>query len=355
MRCSAAPLPLLAVLLACAPAALAGGGPSHGTTWERGGEPEFGRRGGERPEPTARTIPYWSASFTDPGNGETYPFSMVGAEPRSGRATTVPTEIVPLRLNFVAGRQDTQSLAQPEVGYAAPQPLSVSLDASGDAALTVASPVFQAYRHAALLGGDTTQAGDAFMRAQFGRIGSSYHVLLGQPRVVQAVTIDVPQRRGVAVVNPRGVLEGRVDEDWLARRVERLVGELDLDPATLPIFLTHDVVLYANDDYTSCCVIGLHGASRLSARPSKRVWTYVFAAYLTPGTFRGFGTPVGGLADVHALSHEVTEWLDDPFLDNRVQPWLAPTAGPPRGPPPPRARGPPPPGSAPPPPPPGGG
>ena len=56
------------------------------------------------------------------------------------------------------------------------------MDATGhDVAQTVASPVFQAYAHPSILGGDTTQAGDAFMRAQFGRIGSGYHVLLGSP------------------------------------------------------------------------------------------------------------------------------------------------------------------------------
>ena len=28
-----------------------------------------------------------------------------------------------------------------------------------------------------------------------------------------------------------------------------------------------------------------------------------------------------GLGDIHALSHEVSEWYDDPFVNNLVQPW----------------------------------
>lgn len=41
-----------------------------------------------------------------------------------------------------------------------------------------------------------------------------------------------------------------------------------------------------------------------------------------------FGTIPGypPIADIHALSHEVAESLDDPFVINAVQPWLTPTA-----------------------------
>lgn len=64
--------------------------------------------------------------------------------------------------------------------------------------------------------------------------------------------------------------------------------------------------------------------------------TFIYAAWTKPGTYSGFlsdytGTrtaprPTRGLADIHALSHEVSEWLDDPFVNNAVQPWLTPTA-----------------------------
>ena len=33
-----------------------------------------------------------------------------------------------------------------------------------------------------------------------------------------------------------------------------------------------------------------------------------------------------GLGDIHALSHEVSEFYDDPFVNNTVEPWLTPTA-----------------------------
>src|SRR5437762_1031368 len=151
LRPAAMRLALFALLatLSYAPAAAAAPAPPRPTpTWERDARPKFEQKGGAKPLRTTRTIPYWSSSFADPTNGVTYPFTMVGADPRTGASTTVPTEIIPLRFNFVAGKQNTQSLALPEFGYPAPAPLAVSMDATGhDVAQTVASPVFQAYAH----------------------------------------------------------------------------------------------------------------------------------------------------------------------------------------------------------------
>src|SRR5919199_6983915 len=58
----------------------------------------------------AITIPHFSFEFTDPTNGVTYPTTMVGSDPRGGGSTTVHTVIVPLKMNFVAGGQNTSAL-----------------------------------------------------------------------------------------------------------------------------------------------------------------------------------------------------------------------------------------------------
>jgi hypothetical protein len=44
--------------------------------------------------------------------------------------------------------------------------------------------------------------------------------------------------------------------------------------------------------------------------------TYAFAAYSDPGIFTA-----SGIRDIHALSHEVGEWMDDPFGNNIVPTW----------------------------------
>ena len=58
--------------------------------------------------------------------------------------------------------------------------------------------------------------------------------------------------------------------------------------------------------------------------------TFAWASWVRPGTYpRLQGSPRQtdwALQDIHALSHEISEWADDPFVNNLVQPWLTPTA-----------------------------
>ena len=55
--------------------------------------------------------------------------------------------------------------------------------------------------------------------------------------------------------------------------------------------------------------------------------TFAWASYVAPGIY---ARPNGGtdwaLQDIHAVSHEIAEWADDPFVNNFVEPWLTPTA-----------------------------
>jgi hypothetical protein len=123
------------------------------------------------------------------------------------------------------------------------------------------------------------------------------------------------------------------------------MSSLHVDATTLPIFLTDNVLLY-QVTYDNCCILGYHGSGSgmpnshgtgsVNGQGNQPVQTYSYAAYTTPGTYSGFETdytgrrtapsPTRGLSDIHALSHEISEWLDDPFTNNAVQPWLTPTA-----------------------------
>src|SRR5918911_2293052 len=106
---------LVAVLVAAFAASAASGasGPAKADV-----RPEFTTEGGVAPQflANATTIPHWTFQYTDPTNGVTYPITMVGKDPRSGASTTVHTVIVPLKMNFVAGNQDTAALN--DLGYA---------------------------------------------------------------------------------------------------------------------------------------------------------------------------------------------------------------------------------------------
>jgi hypothetical protein len=85
---------------------------------------------------------------------------------------------------------------------------------------------------------------------------------------------------------------------------------------------------------TNCCVIGYHGTRAVglgvgnaNSNGNAAVQTFAWASWVQPGLY---SRPAGGtdwaLQDIHALTHEISEWADDPFVNNTVEPWLTPTA-----------------------------
>ena len=327
---------MAAVPLASASAGHQSAGASPGPS----NDARFATAGSLTPAYGARTIPHWSFTYTDPTNKASYTATMVGSDPRAGGATTVKTEIIPLEFTFVAAGQDLSAVSQ-LYGYTAHAQswdADPTVGAPSDVAKTLASPIYASNAYDADLGGDTGQYGDVFMRAQFNKIGSSYHVNLANTSVLAKQTFAVPASQGVAYQRVSGAVAGIVDSTWFSTHLQQLMGALHIDPTTVPIFLTHNVLLYnGHNNYTNCCTLGYHGAAmplgngagQANGQGNNPVQTFIYAAYTTPNTYTGFSpttSPRRGISDIHALSHEVAEWLDDPFVNNAVQPWLTPTA-----------------------------
>jgi hypothetical protein len=275
----------------------------------------FAELGGPTPLAGAKTVEHWSGSFTDPTNGVTYPFTMVGKAPSTNASSTTPTDIVPVRLAFDANGGSV-------------------LDGTNRVAAVQASPIFRdTYDYSsvaqssggpgALSPGNIGQLEDVTMRSQFDKVGTGYHVLLGQPALHATETIKVPVGKGsMYATTPTGtpVVYGLVDFDWFASKVQEILGKTHIDSTHLPIVLTDNVML-ADMKSGRCCTIGFHGTSSTSGNGKQQVQTYIFAAYSTEGIF----STTQYIADIHALSHEVAEWADDPFVNNAVNPWLTPT------------------------------
>jgi len=299
------------------------------------GKPIFTTEAGATPLPTDRTVPHWFSSFTDPTNGVTYGYNMVGnGDPRTYKGTTtVPTEIIPMNFTFADGQQFNGSdVTQAMVNSPMWQNTSW--------ATAKVTPTGQAQP---LSSAGTTQYEDAVMRSQFNDVGSStFHLLLGAPAILPAVTISVPANQGVVASFGSGFGSfGDVDVTWFASKMNNLINSLHIDPATLPIFVTNNVYLYLGNDFTNCCVLGFHGAGHVTGNGSgstngngkQGVQTYAYAAYAQPGTWATSSTPASPdgsdgyyIQDIHAISHEISEWADDPFVNNTVNPWLTPTA-----------------------------
>jgi hypothetical protein len=310
--------------------------------------------GGASVLPTTRTIPHWWGSTTDPNNGVTYGYNMVGADPNhcSGSAcdVTVEVDITPIIVNV--GGQTFDGRGVVDATLASPQfatndygstPAATGSDVFGanhPAGVTSCSTVYGDICSPRGPGGLLSQgdAGiplqlqDATMRAQFNQTGSSpYHVRL-HPNLLPPVTIDVPQHQGTLIVSGRGVVGGQVDYGWWSSQIKNL--ETKADPTHLPLYLTDNIFLYLSNIPGNCCVIGYHGTYSTgvghgpgAGNGNQPVQTFAWASYVRPGFYsRANGGTDWALQDIHAISHEIAEWADDPFVNNWVEPWLTPTA-----------------------------
>jgi hypothetical protein len=239
----------------------------------------------------------------------------------------VKTEIIPLEFTFVAAGQDMSAVSE-LYGYTAKAQDWDADPTTGnpsDVDKTLASPIFASNTYDADLGGDTGQYGDVFMRAQFNKIGSSYHVRLHNDSVLPKQTFAVPASQGVAYQRVSGAVAGIVESGWFSTKLQQLMGSLHIDATTVPIFLTHNVLLFdGHNNYTNCCTLGYHGAAmplghgagQANGQGNNPVQTFIYAAYTSPNTYTGFSpttSPRRGISDIHGLSHEVAEWLDDPL------------------------------------------
>ena len=297
--------------------------------------------GGAKPLPTARTVKNWAGTTTDPHNGVTYGYNMVGADPNTCSGTacdaSVQVDITPLVV-VVGGRTFDGSAVLPAT-LASPQFATndYGTTPAATAAGSFPNPPREIRGPGGLLSqadaGNQLQLEDATMRAQFNKTGASgYHLRL-TPTVHAPVTITVPSNQGVLLQSGRGVVFADVSISWWAAQIGNL--ENSADPTHLPLYLTDDVMLFTNGNPLNCCVIGFHGnkapgvvaKGRDKSQGNAPLQTFAWASYVSPGLFaRRDGGTDWALQDIHALSHEIAEWADDPFVNNGVEPWVTPTA-----------------------------
>lgn len=247
------------------------------------------------------TVPHFSGSFNF--QGKPFPYIMVGGDPRLGESTQVRTQIIPISMAFE--------------GYD---------DSNGDPLTLEVSPVVEPFRNSpnfrqSTYGTGFTQLGDAVQRAEFFHaMDPDWHTLLEAPRMLPGLTIDVP--RGLATVyrNRRtGGIFAVVDEGFFISHLNTILQLQNLDPQALTIALTTNVFLAQAGDVRQCCTVGFHTAFDAGQQGGRQaVQTFVWASWVEPGIFGP------NFADVTAASHEISEWINDPFGSNLVPEWQYP-------------------------------
>jgi hypothetical protein len=109
-----------------------------------------------------------------------------------------------------------------------------------------------------------------------------------------------------------------MSDSWFSDRLNQVINDLHIPSTTLPIVLTYNTFLYQHS-LSNCCILGYHGATRsLNGNGNQQIQTFIFAAWTDPNIFSA------GIADVLPLSHEISEWMNDPFIHNLVPPWQFP-------------------------------
>jgi hypothetical protein len=108
-----------------------------------------------------------------------------------------------------------------------------------------------------------------------------------------------------------------LDDTWFEQQQKLVNANAHIPVEQLPIFLTHNIWVYFKDDPNDgCCELSWHGAyvSKI-LNATYFIQTHAWVSWFTPD--------VSGaeFADVYSLTHEIAEWMNDPFVVNFVPHW----------------------------------
>ena len=244
-----------------------------------------------------RTIPFFGGAFTF--KTTPYPYFMVGGDPRRGGETRVTTVAIPLNFYFE------------EWLDAAGNNISIRIDPVLRATLN--SPDFVKSSYSTGFG----QFGDAIQRAEFYNVmGENWHTTLNPPRRLLPITIVVPAGQSQVYQLPDGTFMATLNGEFFNSHLSTLLQTEGLKPSELPLFLSNNVFLYFGDS-ANCCVLGFHTAYDASTPGRPTVQTFAWASWASEGIF-------SSVADVTPLSHEISEWRNDPFVNNLAPAWQFP-------------------------------
>jgi hypothetical protein len=267
-----------------------------------------------------RTIPFWRAHITSPLRAQDFSYDMVGNTPYAAPSRAViPYVPIVARVHF----QDGTVLDPTQPG---------NCDPVSPAVRFMNSPLFQpavftsngVNVSAGVRGG--TQLTSAFQRANFWSNvqRTQFGVALTPAHSPIVVDVLAPARASQVfsfpITCPNGTMPtinlGTIDINTYDGIVQNLIAKYARSDQ-FPIVLTYNIVQTIGG---GCCVIGYHNAVAVATGTQ----TYAVGAY----TDAVFSAPQ--IHDIYAWSHEMSEWLDDPFvqalvnggnLNNTTPPW----------------------------------
>ncbi|MDP9024087.1 MAG: hypothetical protein M3N13_01765, partial [Candidatus Eremiobacteraeota bacterium] len=151
----------------------------------------------------------------------------------------------------------------------------------------------------------TTQFIDAFQRGNFWNDVTAnspdYHILLAQPTVMPVLSLTVPARLGSVRTLKSGVKYSVVDTNFAdAAAQSYMKATKQIQPNAFVVFLTYNTEIGGGISFHS------------SVGPQ----TYTITMFNDPGVLAPLNPTFASVANVEVSTHEIGEWLDDPFGSN---------------------------------------
>jgi hypothetical protein len=229
---------------------------------------------------------------------------VIGIAGSAHAATNVPVKIIPISFNFAG---------------AIISPANVPCGDTTNAITRVQdSPLFTSTPLNEPSVG-TTQFTDVFQRANFwnfvSTVSPNYHVMLQPVSTLANIVIDVPSTIAASSLSNLICPAERIltiPISFMNTVITQILQTGQISPDTLPVFLTYNTIFTTPQGLA----LGYH--------TSFGNQTVVVASYLG----LGFSSPgnVDDDSDVRLLSHELAEWMNDPF-GNDVLPFPWDVAG----------------------------
>jgi hypothetical protein len=258
--------------------------------------------------PDVTPLPQWTFTWTSSYDNRQFSSVIVGTDPSKNNTTTTLTiGIIPIKMVF--GASNGNMTFDPNTPYSGSMTTTQMI---------ASSPMFNSLIDYNQGGTDLgkTQYIDAYQRGNFWGYGvdtnTNYHVLFAKPVIGPEQTFTVPSNEGNVYVNPFGIAGGATvgvaNINWFDQQLQGVIAKIKkINPGVLPLFITYNVYLSGNSNVSGCCIGGYHSANG----PAPNGQTYSYSTSITQNATQPvFSTDIG------ALSHEIGEWLMDPFIDN---------------------------------------
>ncbi|SPE44426.1 conserved exported hypothetical protein [Candidatus Sulfotelmatobacter sp. SbA7] len=248
--------------------------------------------------PPVTPLTQWTYTFKY--NNVTYNDVFVGTNPATtNTTTTIHWGIIPIK--FVFGASNGNKTFDPTL---ANEFGTLSADQ-----MIIGSPQFASTVDFVQGGTNVgkTQYGDAYQRANFWTdvmTNTNYHLLFAKAVIAPVQTINVSASEGSVIPNPwGGYPTGTMDINSFDAQLQVIMSKFkQIQPNTFPIAVGYNMYLTEG----GCCIGGYHSAN--AGPPNGQ--TYAYTSVMEQASVGVFSQDIG------ALSHEVGEWIIDPFTTN---------------------------------------